>query len=94
MGNQLPDPGVACNRNEMAQKSRADALSLVGVDHGKSDFGLSRLLHDVASARDNRRMCIFIDDSDQGDMIDEVDVQIKRCLILTKLTADREEPPL
>ena len=59
----------------MAHQRSADALPLVFVDNGKSDFGRSRSHRDVASAADDYGSAPFFYCRDQGDMIYEIDVQ-------------------
>ena len=88
---QFLERGVAGDRDEMAQQRSADALPMVLVDHGKSDFGRTGLHDDVASAADDHRSFPFSHGRDQGDMIDEVDVHEEFDFLFRKFSLRAEE---
>ena len=83
-------PGCPGNRGEMAQ-GRADTPPLVPVDHGESHLGLAGLHDDVTPAGDDHRPPIFFQHCDQGDVVDEVDVEKERDLSLAEVAFCAEE---
>jgi hypothetical protein len=88
---QFLEPGCTGNRSEMAHQHRTDTLSLVLVDHGKSDLGLPRLHDDVPSAPHDHRSPAFFRHGDQGNVVDEVDGREERDLLLGKAAFDGKE---
>src|SRR6185437_12222862 len=78
----------------MFEQQCPDALVLVGIDHEKSKFRLSRTHHDVSCAADDPGLAVFLDDSDQPDVIDKVDVCEEGDLLFRKTSPRAKEPPL
>jgi hypothetical protein len=75
----------------VTHKRRADTLPLVFVDDGESHLRLSRLHDDVAGAAHDHRAGAFLHHRDQGDMVDEVDVQEERDFLLAEVALYLEE---
>src|SRR5215211_2142659 len=71
---QLPEPGTAGDRGEVAHQGRADTLPLVLVDDGESHLRRPGLDDDVASAPDDHRPSALVRHRDQGHVIGEVDI--------------------
>jgi len=78
---------TAGNCDKMTQKCAADALSLVFVDHSKRDLRRTGSFNDITSTGNNYRAVPFIDYRDQGDMVDEVDVQKEVDFFFGKIAA-------
>jgi hypothetical protein len=91
LSNQFPEPGFTGNRGEMMYEGRAETLPSILIDHGESDFGLSRRCDDVTSAARDHGPAALVHDCDQWDVIDEVDVQEKVDFRLRKVSFYREE---
>jgi hypothetical protein len=73
--NQFLETGLAGNRGEMVHQCRANTLSLVLIDHGESNLGRPWPHDNVTRAADDYWSPTFLNHCDQGDVIDEVDVQ-------------------
>src|SRR5690349_3849092 len=76
LGDQFSKSGAAGDGGEMAEQRRSDALPLVLVYNGERHLGRPRLDDDVTPTANDRRSLAFFHDRDQGDVIDEVDVQV------------------
>ena len=87
----VPPSGIARNRGEMTHQCCTDTLSLIPIDHGKSDLGLSTFDCNVASASDYRRLTAFVYHRHQGHMMDEVDVQEECDFLFGKVALYAEE---
>src|SRR4029077_13188922 len=87
---QRLEPGSTRDRGEVAHKRRADTSALLFVDDGESHLRLSRLHDDVTGAAHDRAARAFLH-SDQGDVLDEVDVQEERDFLLAEVALYLEE---
>lgn len=94
MCDQLAESALARNGGEMAQECRAEALSLVFVENCKTDFGLTRLHHNITPTANDGWPAILLDERHQRYMIDEIDIQIKRRFCLGKVTSHRKKSPV
>jgi hypothetical protein len=83
--NQFLDPGVAGELREMAHQSRADALSLIVINHCESDLGSFRPHDDVTSAADDESSSGVFRNGDQSYVVDEINVEEERLLALRKM---------
>ena len=72
----------AGKRCEVAQQDRANTLSLVVIDDGKSDFCHSGLFDDIATAGDDRGVVCLFHDRHQCNVIDEINIQKERTLFI------------
>jgi hypothetical protein len=88
---QFPEPSGTSNRNEMVHQGGANPLALVLVDYGESDFCFSRLDDNVTSAPDYRGSAAFLHQRDQGDVTDEIGVQVVRNFLFRKAFLRSEE---
>ncbi len=59
----------------MAHQRPADSLSLIFIDHRKSDFCFPWFMDDIASATDKNRLTIFFNYRDQSNVVDKVNIQ-------------------
>src|SRR4051812_38268788 len=71
---QLIEPRPTGNRSKMAHQCRADPLSLVLVDDGKSHLGCPRLSDNVTRASDDQGLTVLFHYGHQGNVVDEVNV--------------------
>src|SRR5262249_57780417 len=94
LSDQVRESGLPGNRGEMMHEGCAKTLSLILIDHGESDLGLSRLYDNVTSAARDHAPTAFVHDCDQCDVIDEVDVQEKLDFRLRKVSFYRKETPV
>src|SRR6185437_11008854 len=78
----------------MPGQQRADALTLIAIDHDKGDLGFAGPGHDIARAADDCGPAVLVDDGDQRDMIDEIDVHEERLFLLRKSALGYEEAAL
>src|SRR5580704_4647970 len=81
LGRQFFQAGRTGEADQMPCQHRANPLSLISIDHDKSDFSLAWFGHDVAAAADDL-MGIAVDRGDQRDLIDEVDMEAIGFLLL------------
>jgi hypothetical protein len=91
LGDQFLESGFPGNRGEMMHEGRAETLTLILIDYGESDLGLSRLYDNVTSAARDHAPTALVHDCDQCDVIDEVDVQEKLDFRLCKVSFYRKE---
>src|SRR5262245_38531629 len=75
----------------MAHQCGPDALPLEFVDHSERDLSRSGLHDDVASAADNHLSAAFFHHRYQSDMVDEVDIHVKRDFLFRETASDTEE---
>src|SRR5208282_6766181 len=75
----------------MPYQRGANPLALIFVDKPEGDLGLARFDDVIAAAADQGRAPVFVRDSDQSDMLDEVDVEEIVSLFLGDLPFDRKE---
>src|SRR5947209_2497086 len=54
------ETGLPGKNDEMTQQRRADAFSLISIDHHESDFCLRRSRHDVAGASGDGGLSSFL----------------------------------
>ena len=91
LGYQLQEPRFACDAREVAQQGRADTLSLMLVVDRKGHLGSAWLRQDISSPAHDRRLPVFLEDSHQGDVTHEVDVDEKIDLPVRKAALEGEE---
>ena len=68
--------------DQMAHQDRADALTLIGVNHDEGDFGLAWLDDDISAATHNSRSSNFVDLRYECDMGVEIDIEKERYFLL------------
>src|SRR5262245_22208938 len=76
----------------MIHQGRANALSLVLIDHCEGHFGRSGPHHHITPAADNRRSSGLFDQRDQRDMVDEIYIHEERYFTFRKAALRYEEP--
>jgi len=80
--------------SQMPHQQRADAPSLIRVDHHEGDLRLSGLHDDVTSSAGDDRSALFIDFRDERDVFVEIDVDEKIDFFFGKATFRSKKAPL
>ncbi len=70
-------------------QQRAEALSLVIVDHDKGDLGLAGFGHDVSSAAHDHLASMLFGERDQGDVIGKIDAHEEATSFFENLASRR-----
>jgi len=91
---QLAEPGLSSDCGEVAQQGRTDTSSLVLVDHGESQFGLTWLRDDITPPTNDDLSAIIVQCGDQGHVAGEIDVQEERYFLLREVSFWAEEAPV
>src|SRR6476659_4049367 len=93
VGNDLSQPGLAADGNEVAHERLPDSLSLTLVRNEECRLSLPRLRYDIAtSARDYSSAAFLY--GDERDVVDEIDVQEIVGLIFAEAALRCEETPI
>ena len=84
----------ARQRCQMPQQRAGDSLTLEFVDDRESELGRSRADHDITPPACDDLPFALAQHGDEGDLIDEVDVDECCDFLLAERTSDTEEAPV